>query len=381
MASESTENRPRVRLAFVGDVGLARRVPDALRKSLAVSEMPSFVNKLRGADLAFANLEFPFCAIDQDDSERKTLADGNDATLLGELGIDVVCLANNHLMDGGTEGLVTTKATLHELGIASFGGGETLAEATRPAILERNGIRVGFLGFVDGRARTHDYIVQRDRGGASPLDRNLIVDSVEDLRNEVDLLIVSFHQGVNYVPYASPRQREFNQIAVRAGADLTIGHHPHVVQGFERMGDALVFYSLGEFLFDPSVGNVVDPRWNEARRRSCLLEIDFEPGQPLSFTITPYRRDDNFEVRELRNGDADDFHRMFQEISSIYEDYDPRLYLEAAGQGVVQHTLKVMLYHLRRGDIGWLLGSLSRLRGRHLRIAWSYLRRRFRRRT
>ena len=143
------------------------------------------------------------------------------------------------------------------------------------------------------------------------------------------------------------------------------------------MGEALVFYSLGEFLFDPSVGDVVYSCWDEPRRLTCLLELDFEPGRSLSFTVTPYRRDNDFELQELRGGEAEDFHRMFHDISKVYLDYHPKLYLEAAGQGVVEHTLKVLLYHVKRGHIGWLLGSLSRLRGRHLRIAWSYLRRRF----
>ena len=376
MKSEGRQTPTSTRLAFVGDVGLAHRIPEALRRSLAASEPPSFLKKLRDADLAFANLEFPFCATTDDDPSLKTRANQRDATLLNELGIDVVCLANNHLMDGGPEGLTTTRATLREIGIASFGAGETLDEATRPAILERNGIKIGFLGFVDGRPRTHDYIVRRDRGGAAPLDKKLITNSVRALRPDVDLLVVSLHQGVNYVPYASPRQREFNQVAVDAGADLVIGHHPHVIQGHERMGDALVFYSLGEFLFDPSVGNVVEPRWEEVRRKTCLLEVDFTPDHPFVFTVTPYRRDDDFEVRELKGADAGEFHRYFTEISKVYEDYNPRLYLETAGEGVVVHTLKVLLYNLKRGNVGWLLGSLSRLRGRHLLIAWSFLRRR-----
>lgn len=364
-----------VRLAFVGDVGLARRIPEALRRSLKDPDPPSYFKKLRDADLAFANLEFPFCAASAGGSPRKTLAREGDATLLTDLGIDVVCLANNHIMDGGPEGLRTTQATLHDLGIAACGAGGTIEEATRPAVLERNGIRIGFLGFVDGRAPTHSYIVRRDRGGAAPLDKNLISSSVKALRPDVDLLIVSLHQGVNYVPYASPRQRAFNQVAVAAGADLVVGHHPHVIQGHERMGNALAFYSLGEFLFDPSIGDVVDPRWEEARRKTCLIEVDFTRGQPLAFTVTPYRREDDFEVREVEGADAEEFSRYFTEISRVYEDYDPRLYVEAAGEGVVPHALKVLLYNLKRGNVGWLLGSLSRLRGRHLLIAWSYLKR------
>jgi len=382
MNAEDTETRP-IRLAFVGDIGINRRVPAMLRSGLGTDPPPPYVTQLRGADIAFANLEIPFCrAADvDDDPDVKTRAQVEDAPLLRDLGFDLVTLANNHVTDGGPEALQLTRDTLDELGISWFGAGDDLEDAVRPVVIEKQGVKIGFVGFVEGRAHTHPHIVHRDQPGAAPLDHELIRKTVTALRPQVDLLCVSLHQGVNYVSYASPRQREFVRTAVDSGADLIIGHHPHVLQGWERIDKALVFYSLGEFLFDPDVGNVVDPRWDKARRQTGLLEVDYLPGQPLSFTFSPYRREENFLIRPLEGAAADRFHQWFDEISRVYENYDPSLYLEAASQGVTQHALKVLLYNLRRGNIRYLLGALSRLRGRHLRIAWAHFTKRFARST
>ena len=385
MSRHDSPRQP-LRLAFVGDVGLCLRVPELLRRAVSAEEPPSFIRRLRSADLSFGNLE---AALHDDPSKFpnvRTLGHTGDAPLLRELGLDVVTLANNHVLDVGPEGLELTRRTLDDLGIRHFGAGQDLDHALQPLVMEVHGWRIGFVGFVEGRPVTHKYAARRNAPGAAYLDAGLIRNAVTELRSRVDLVVVSFHQGVNYVHYASPRQREFVREAVDAGAHLVIGHHPHVLQGWHRWprgdgsGEAPVFYSLGEFLWDPQVGDVVEPRWDAARRKTAILEITVEDAASAApsfgVRIIPYQRTEAFELQELEGSEAEAFHAWWKDISDVYENYDPKIYLEAAGQGVVQHTLKVLKYNLLRGNVKFLLGSASRLRGRHLAIAWAHLRRR-----
>lgn len=373
------ENEPKrppnggVRLAFVGDIGLSARVAEMLRR-----EDPAFVPLLREADLAFANLEVPLLGPAGAHASLKIRGEVADAPLLRKIGISVVSLANNHILDAGPEGLASTRSALRDLEIETIGAGASLDEALRPVILERRGIRIGWLAWAEGAASTHRYIARKDRPGAAPLEETAIRRSVTELRPQVDLLCVSVHQGVNYVHYASPRQRRFAQVAAEAGADLVIGHHPHVLQGWERIGRTLVFHSLGEFLWDPHVGNVVESRWNEARRRTAVLTIDVAPGRASGFTFHPFRAADDFRLLALSGEERARFDAWMGEISAVYADYDPSVYLEAADQGLVEHWLKVVRFNLRQGNVRYFTGILSRVRGRHLQIGWTHLKRKLR---
>ncbi len=367
---------PGVRLALVGDIGLALRVPAMAEAGIADEASDSFAARLRSADLAFGNLELPFSSAPSQAGTTRALASPAHASLLGRLGFDLVSLGNNHIFDAGPEGIETTRRLLDELRIAHVGAGPDLAAALTPAMVERNGYTIGWLAFADGRAGSHRYIATQSRAGAAPLDRRLIRDAVAALRPRVDLLCVSFHQGLNYVHYASPRQRDFARDAAEAGADLVVGHHPHVLQGMELMGRTLVFHSLGEFLWDPEVGSVVEPRWDQARRKTALIEIEWRRDATPVVHVHPFARTDAHRLQAVRGDERVAFDAWWKEISDVYADYDPSIFLQAADRGVVEHWFKVARNALRTGNFGYFSGSARRLRGRHLAIAWTHVRRR-----
>jgi len=370
-----------IELAFVGDVALCGRTPEKLREQLSNTQVPKFISHLRKADLSFANLEVPLCHIPASSNGLRELAQVEDASLLRDLGISVCSLANNHVFDAGAEAVLGTRKVLKELEIAAVGAGANLEEALQPVIIDKKGVKIGFLAFTEGRAYTHDYIARRNRAGAPPLDARLIRRSVKNLRSRVDLLCVSLHYGLNYVHYASPRQRDFAREAALAGADIIIGHHPHVLQGYERIGRCLVFYSLGEFLFDPNLGRVVEPQWEQKRGVTGILKVLWERGQVKEFRMIPFQRDPHFHLVSLEKRQNEEFQKWFAEISSIYEDYDPKTFYEATDCGIAEHAFKVLAYNLKKGNLSYLVGSLVRIRGRHLRIAWTYFFNRMRRRT
>jgi len=204
------------------------------------------------ADLAMANLEtpiapktgkpgIPFCFN----------APSNLASALKETGIDLVFTANNHAYDQSLKGVVETLEHLDANSVKYAGSGINRDAAERPVIMElRGGIRVAVLARTD--IFNNNLNSQPDRPWVAALDVESIEQSIKEIRQQVDLVIVSVHWGNEYEPLPSKRQRESAARMIEAGADVIIGHHPHVLQPFEwidsggRRGAAA--FSLGNFL-------------------------------------------------------------------------------------------------------------------------------------
>jgi poly-gamma-glutamate synthesis protein (capsule biosynthesis protein) len=200
------------------------------------------------ADIAFVNLESPFSdkgAIMQRGMIFKTEPDMIAGLELA--GIDIVSTANNHARDRGSYGLEFTLDHLNAHGIAVVGTGLTQAAAHAGTVLERNGLRFGFLAY------TYD----ANNGNYKDIDPRIAVMDVNTMRADVtamkaraDVILVSMHAGVEYAEKPHVQQIEFARAAVDAGARVVIGHHPHVRQPWEWYGGGAIFYSLGNLIFD-----------------------------------------------------------------------------------------------------------------------------------
>jgi len=202
---------------------------------------------LREADIAFANLETPLSDKARHGGAFRTPTAFADA--LRWAGIDVVSTANNHALDAEGEGLLDTREALWKAGVGGVGTGRTLAEARRPFILERNGMKVGFLGysqFVNGGTSA---FAQEDRSGVAPLDPFIIEEDIRLLRDQVDYVVVSFHWNIENSQDTHPDARAFAHRIIDAGADVILGTHPHVPRGVEVYKGKVIFYSLGNFIF------------------------------------------------------------------------------------------------------------------------------------
>jgi hypothetical protein len=196
---------------------------------------------LSRADIGFLNFE---AAIPDDAAPVETLrkknvlrATAESARYLREAGFHVVNVANNHLFDFGLPGCRMTIRELERQGLAVLGlrdGG-----GSRPVVLERRGMRVGFLGYAD----------YGFPGLLMGLRKPVVLSDIRKLRRSVDFLVVSLHWGFEYVPCPSPRQRRMARAFVDAGANMVVGQHPHVSQGMESYRGALISYSLGNLLF------------------------------------------------------------------------------------------------------------------------------------
>jgi poly-gamma-glutamate capsule biosynthesis protein CapA/YwtB (metallophosphatase superfamily) len=162
-------------------------------------------------------------------------------------GIDVVSTANNHARDCGRHGVSFTVDWLAQHGIAAVGSADSAEAAHAGAILERNRVRFGFLAYTFDESNGN-YKDADDR--VALMDRARMRRDVAAMLQRADLVIVSMHAGIEYASHPNRQQIEFAHAAIEAGASLVVGHHPHVVQGWERYRGGAIFYSLGNLVFD-----------------------------------------------------------------------------------------------------------------------------------
>lgn len=207
---------------------------------------------LRRADIAFGNLE---CAISTRGAAVPKQFNfrgrpGHLVKVVRYAGLDVLNLANNHAGDFGTLALLDTVRAVRRAGAMPVGAGATLAAARRPQILTRLGLRIAFVGFSDiGPA---SFFAGAKRPGTSNATFPAIAASVRAARRRADVVVATFHWGVERSTTENARQRAFAQAALHAGATAVIAAHPHVLQPIRRVGGArhqLIAYSLGNFVW------------------------------------------------------------------------------------------------------------------------------------
>ncbi|PYT14894.1 MAG: hypothetical protein DMG59_15750 [Acidobacteria bacterium] len=237
------------RLLFGGDVMLSRWVGRLARaRRDPASPLRELAPLLRAADIAFVNLEAPFS--DRGRPVERGMIFKAEPEMIGALelaGIDVVSTANNHARDCSRYGVEFTLDWLGKHGIAAAGSGKTGDAAHAGTILTRNGLRFGFLAYTyDQSNGNHPDVDDR----VAVLDTAWMRRDVARMLERADIAIVSMHAGLEYSSRPNAQQVEFARAAIDAGARVVVGHHPHVVQSWERRGSGVIFYSLGNLVFD-----------------------------------------------------------------------------------------------------------------------------------
>jgi poly-gamma-glutamate synthesis protein (capsule biosynthesis protein) len=249
--SERVRVRSRdVTLASVGDVNLGD-LPGAYISRLGVRyPWTSVAPVLRRADVAFGNLE---CAISTRGFPvpKQFNFRGAPASLRAMAtfaGLDVLNLANNHVGDYGTTAMLDTIRFTRRYGMAAVGAGGSLASASEPRVVEQLGLRIAFVGFSD--ILPASFFAGPGRPGTQQATTENIRASVSRAKRRADVVIATFHWGVERATVEDARQRAFATEALAAGATAVIGAHPHVLQPIRKVGARrLVAYSLGNFVF------------------------------------------------------------------------------------------------------------------------------------
>jgi len=202
---------------------------------------------LRQGDLRIVNLE---CALSTDASpvwKSGSVFKGRPEHINGLTAVpfEVVTLGNNHVFDYGSESLSQTLKLLGEHSIRSVGAGMSVEEAHRSLILDLSGVRIGIVNFSEGE----DLTAAVSGPGVFGWDIDKVVEIVRAIRPEVNIILVVCHGGVEYIPFPPPYLAKAFRRVAEAGADLIVGHHPHVPQGVEICSGVPICYSLGNFVF------------------------------------------------------------------------------------------------------------------------------------
>lgn len=247
----------RLGLLLGGDVLLDLAPGKVIAEKGPLAVFPGWLALCRREDveLAIANLECVVSARGEPLAGKKYTFRADPETALPCLaaGFDILSVANNHVLDYGLDAFNDTLNGLWRYGILYAGAGPDLAAACRPAIVERNGIRLAFLAFGGQQYVTSNLVdfwtAGRDRPGVAPLN-GPVAASIKAAKEQADLVVVSFHWGNEYSNVLAA-QRLVGMAAIDAGADLVFGHHPHIPQPVELYMGKPILYSMGNLVFHP----------------------------------------------------------------------------------------------------------------------------------
>jgi len=257
--SEVLTEEKEITMAFVGDIMLDRGVKSMIdRHGQGDFKFPflKVADYLNQADIVFGNLE----SVISDKGTRvgsiySFRADPKAVEGLVFAGFDVVSVANNHIFDYGRLAMEDNFSRLKEAGIAYVGGGFSEKEAYGPVIKEivndstgSPQTKIAFLAYTN--LGSPHWTARGENSGIAWLEKERMEKDIKETRNEADLIIVSFHYGDEYQLKPNNFQVSVSRAAIDAGADLVIGHHPHVVQPVEKYENGYIAYSLGNFIFD-----------------------------------------------------------------------------------------------------------------------------------
>lgn len=236
-------------LIFVGDIMVAE-TPGEL---IARGEDPfqTFAALLSSHDVRIGNLECVVATTGTAEEKPYTFrADPRTLPVL-KRHFDAVSLANNHSGDFGKAAFAEQLALMDTAGLPYFGGGRDATAAHAPWIVERNGVRIALLGYVEFKPRSFEADASRPGVAWSGEDDDVIEDIIAARRvHRADIVIPFMHWGWEDEPDPSPRLRAFARRMIDAGADMVVGGHPHVTQGAEYYRGKPIIYSLGNFLFN-----------------------------------------------------------------------------------------------------------------------------------
>lgn len=243
----------RVELVAVGDILMHQDVKASASAAPGglLDLWSEVAPELKKADIAFANLETPIAPTSGRPGRPMVFnAPAELPAALKASGFTLVSTANNHAYDQGPKGLQETLDRLKEAGLPAIGSGPDKAQADTPLILEVKGLRIAFLAFTD--VFNMNLNARTDRPWVRSLDPAEAARAVREARMKADAVVVSVHWGAEYVHTPLARQRAVAQALTEAGADLILGHHPHVLQPVEVLEAAgrrtVVAFSLGNFV-------------------------------------------------------------------------------------------------------------------------------------
>lgn len=371
--SASVDDRKTIEFVAVGDVcmgdspeGVGGGVHAAYERLNGRGQYPfeHTAPIFKGADIVFGNLEV---VLSHKDMVRWKLSSmemrGHPGGVerIADAGFTVLNVATNHTMQHGIGPFSETVEALRRRGLGVVGVATADHKACVPQTMTVDGISVTLLGY----AFEPDVYVKPPVGYAFGPDCD-ILGQIAAAKKQTDLVVCSLHWGVEFVGHPSASEEEFARQMVDAGADLVVGHHPHVIRRVERYGRGVIAYSLGNFVFDMT--------WNPAFRTGLVLRAVLSKQGVESVDTELVWIDDDYQPRRMTGAEGAAATKAFEDLHqrpgwvSVPEQYDRNLqdwivrsryeswrhFMVTAGNRPVNLTLQTMFRTARRKAAGML---------------------------
>ncbi|MDX2243675.1 MAG: CapA family protein [Leptolyngbyaceae cyanobacterium bins.302] len=263
---------PTVTLMFSGDVTLAETFKEVMGNQYAqtFAQMPEY----QQADVAMVNLENPLtrATLPMPGKQFNFKADPESIEVLKSGGVDIVTLANNHSMDYDAAGLKETIANLEAAGIEYMGAGNDVTHARRPQIVDVKGQRIAYLAYWG-----EEYGAEANKPGVNNIYEDRIAEDIRAIRDQVDWVVVNYHWGQELADFPADWQVKLAHFTVDQGADVVVGHHPHVLQGAEVYKGRPIAYSLGNFIFGGNSRTDYDTAVLRVALKDKQMKVEFLP--------------------------------------------------------------------------------------------------------
>jgi len=322
---------------------------------------------LRSGDIVFGNLETPLC--DPPLEREMFRAHPALAQTLATAGFNVPSRANNHILEYGPDSLRQCARVVSEAGIAVLGAGENQAAARRPVVVNRHGLRVGFLGL----GRTLQPQKDPSLPGFVEWDEDLAGRAVRELKGLVDILVVSIHIGYMWLDYPSPEFKAAADRLLAEGAHVILMHHAHVLQGYQARDGRLAIFNLGNFIADITEGETRVEPVPELQVESAIFLIDLDRRGVVTVAAVPI-----VMTPDLRVIVAPDEHarRIIDRNERIAREIESGAYRSGFWRQRAElntgHTLDWLVVHLRNRDWRELGTNLAKTRPHHLAMLARY---------
>jgi len=267
---------------FTGDISFTGIFNKKVKNNVEI-----FSNEIRDY---FLKSDFNICNFEGAATNKKNIlgykndikSPTNSIQYLKKRGFCIFNLANNHVFDSGIEGFRDTREKIIEQDCRFFGAGENIEEASKIVYLEKNGIKVALMGVCHKEG-----MIAGDKNAGIFCDckTDLITEKVKEAKRNADWVVLNYHGGEEYTTIPMPRRRRLLRNFINYGVDIIVAHHPHVFQGYEKINNRIIFYSLGNFVFD-----IDSFRSKELTDEGAVLNIQFTQNS-FRFNFLPIKID------------------------------------------------------------------------------------------
>jgi len=295
------------------------------------------VKIIQSADYAVCNFEAPISGHGNPEPKSGPNYHQCPETIEGlkKSGFCLLLLANNHIMDYGTTALKATLAYSKENELDTIGAGLNASQAYKPFIKTIKGIKVGMINAGEAQFGVIDLFNRKEKAGYAWINHSQIDKNILKLRNESDFIIVFSHAGLEHYDIPQKEWRDRYRHFCDLGADVVVGAHPHVPQGYERHGNSLIFYSLGNFYMD-------SPKYRNKEDRSFSILLELMVGKAPNFSpVFHYKHNGRVGLAPLEK--QVDLNYLCKQLTDNYETAHDIMNLEAYETTIKENLLFSLL--------------------------------------